>query len=167
VDGFRRKKQFIVAEVPDANSVALFWCMIKQNQIEQVIVLNEPGPDEALFMPEQCEKMIYNGITVTYLREYYMKNSKIISCGLENVRELFLKIFSLKQLMVLGSRQKNGQRRQADRLAGGAKFGLVRRLAGGTLGGDGEGQGRGFEHGRVPVSLLKVPSHELKKMSRN
>jgi Protein-tyrosine phosphatase len=93
VDGFRRKKQFIVAEVPDAKSVALFWCMIKQNQIEQVIVLNEPGPDEAPFLPEQSEKIIYNGITVTYLREYYMKNSKIISCGLENVREIFLNFF--------------------------------------------------------------------------
>jgi Protein-tyrosine phosphatase len=86
VDGFRRKKQFIVGEVPDAKSVALFWCMIKQNQIEQVIVLNEPGADEALFLPEQSERMIYNGITVTHLREYYMKNCKIISCGLENVQ---------------------------------------------------------------------------------
>jgi hypothetical protein len=82
---------------PDANSVALFWCMIKQNQIEQVIVLNEPAPDEAIFLPEQCEKMIYNGITVSYLREYYMKNSKIISCGLENVRERFFNIVLIEK----------------------------------------------------------------------
>jgi len=56
VDGFRRKKQFIVGEVPDAKSVALFWCMIKQNQIEQVIVLNEPGADEALFCQSRVKE---------------------------------------------------------------------------------------------------------------
>jgi protein tyrosine phosphatase len=46
IDGFRRKKQFIVAETPNPNTVGLFWCMIKQNQIEQVVILNDPGLNE-------------------------------------------------------------------------------------------------------------------------
>jgi protein tyrosine phosphatase len=50
IDGFRRKKQFIVSETPNSNTVGLFWCMIKQNQIEQVIILNDPGLNEVLFL---------------------------------------------------------------------------------------------------------------------
>lgn len=92
VDGFRRKKQFIVAEVPDESNVGLFWCMIKQNQIEQVIVLNEPSTDEIVFVPEQSEQLIYTGISVTHLREYFLKNRKIMSCGLGDVCLLVLLI---------------------------------------------------------------------------
>jgi protein tyrosine phosphatase len=42
VDGFRRKGQFIVTEVPMSNAVEQFWKMIQQQKVEQVIVLNEP-----------------------------------------------------------------------------------------------------------------------------
>lgn len=109
IDGFRRKKQFIVAETPNPKTAGLFWCMIKQNQIEQVIILNEPGLNEVRllvywkaihnfnkfvlqgnFLPEQDEKLIFNGFSVVFLREYYLKNCKIISCGIENVTRLNL-----------------------------------------------------------------------------
>lgn len=49
VDGFRRKGQFIVTEAPMSNTVEQFWRMIKQQKVEQVIVLNEPHGNREVF----------------------------------------------------------------------------------------------------------------------
>jgi protein tyrosine phosphatase len=42
VDGFQDANQFIASQVPIAGAIGEFWCTIKQNKVEQVIVLNEP-----------------------------------------------------------------------------------------------------------------------------
>ena len=46
VDNLKQKNQFIAAQVPLPGSAGQFWCMLNQNRVEQIIVLNELSGDE-------------------------------------------------------------------------------------------------------------------------
>jgi len=46
VDGSQKKRQFIVTQVPLETTSGHFWCMVKQNKIQQILVLNEPAKNE-------------------------------------------------------------------------------------------------------------------------
>jgi protein tyrosine phosphatase len=49
VDGFQQSNQFIAAQVPLCGAADQFWCMVKQNQVEKIIILNDAMPDEVKF----------------------------------------------------------------------------------------------------------------------
>jgi protein tyrosine phosphatase len=55
VDGFQQTNQFIAAQVPLRGAADKFWCMVKQNQVEKIIILNDAMPDEVtLFFTDLC-----------------------------------------------------------------------------------------------------------------
>ena len=49
VDGFQQSNQSIAAQVPLRGAADQFWCMVKQNQVEKIIILNDAMSDEVNF----------------------------------------------------------------------------------------------------------------------
>jgi len=60
VDGYEQKRQFIVTQVPQNTTRKQFWCMVKQNKVEQIYVLNEPARDEVILNILQCQNPVDN-----------------------------------------------------------------------------------------------------------
>jgi protein tyrosine phosphatase len=46
VDGCGEKNQFIATQVPRKEKVGEFWCLVKQNHVKQIVILNQQMPDE-------------------------------------------------------------------------------------------------------------------------
>jgi protein tyrosine phosphatase len=41
VDGYRSSNSFIATQMPMDGFVDEFWCMVKQNQVNEIIILND------------------------------------------------------------------------------------------------------------------------------
>jgi len=62
MDASQKKEKFIVSQVPLEHTSGHFWCMVKQNKIEQIFILNEPGDNEVgtiFFTLVRDTKMVY------------------------------------------------------------------------------------------------------------
>jgi protein tyrosine phosphatase len=46
VDGCGEKNQLIAAQVPMQGKVGEFWCLVKQNHIKQIVILNRKMPNK-------------------------------------------------------------------------------------------------------------------------
>lgn len=51
VDGYRSANNFIATQMPMNGSVGEFWCMVSQNDVNEIIVLNEPSAEEVILSP--------------------------------------------------------------------------------------------------------------------
>lgn len=50
VDGCSEKNQFIAAQVPMKGKIGEFWCLVKQNHVKQIVILNLKMPNEVVSM---------------------------------------------------------------------------------------------------------------------
>ena len=55
VDGYRSTNNFIATQMPMDGCVGEFWCMVNQNQVNEIIILNEPTVEEVIFEGYLCK----------------------------------------------------------------------------------------------------------------
>ncbi|XP_059481280.1 uncharacterized protein LOC132200097 isoform X2 [Neocloeon triangulifer] len=77
VDGYQQKKQFIATQVPMENTVAHFWRMIHQYNVEQIIILNEPHISDGVFLPTVDRKFVFGDLEVVFDRTQEDDNFQI------------------------------------------------------------------------------------------
>ncbi|XP_059480546.1 receptor-type tyrosine-protein phosphatase C-like isoform X2 [Neocloeon triangulifer] len=69
VDGYKRKNQFISTQLPVENTLADFWQMIIQHNVDQIIVLTESKSSNVVFFPSLKRKFVYDNLQIMSVME--------------------------------------------------------------------------------------------------
>lgn len=75
IDGLNREKQYIAAQGPTPNTVSDFWCMVWQEDVNQIIMLTNLKEGRKLkcaqYWPDQNATMTCENVVLTAMEEWH------------------------------------------------------------------------------------------------
>ncbi|XP_059481022.1 receptor-type tyrosine-protein phosphatase C-like isoform X2 [Neocloeon triangulifer] len=64
VDGYQKEKQFIATQVPMQDTVADFWRMVHQFNVQQIVVLNESHATDGSYIPTEQTSLTFDELKI-------------------------------------------------------------------------------------------------------